>query len=401
MSVFKRKRVYLDWAASAPVAPEVHLAFERALRAYGNPSSPHQEGVEAQLMLAEARRQMARLTEVKPEGVIFTSGATEANNLALRGQIRRLREQGIAAADLHVLYLPSAHASVGTTLEALAQEGVSIESLTLTEGILDLADLKQKLRPETRLVVLDAVCGETGVRYPTRAAHNALSAYAKEHGTQRALLHVDASQLPLAFPFDLTRLAADTVTYDAQKVGGVRGIGALCMRGHVPLSPIMTGGGQEQGMRPGTEPVALAVAFVAALTEASEQSAGFVKKAAEWRNEVLSSIRESIPDVYVNEGKDQAPHILNISLPGRDTDYLVMLLDQAGYAVSTKSACESDSDEGSRAVLAFTQDPARAAATLRISWGPVTHLRDLRRFAAALANAVLFIDTHEFPLPPR
>lgn len=405
MGIFGTSRTYLDWAAAAPVSASAHLAFERALRAYGNPSSPHQEGVAARAALDAARMSIARLAEVKADGVVFTSGATEANNLVLRGYIARLCEQGIDPRDIHILYLPGAHASVTGTLASLARSGVDTEALTFADGALNLADLSRKLRPQTRLVVLDGACGETGIRYPTRLVRNALDAFSRKTGGERILLHVDASQLPLAAPFDLTRLGADTVALDAQKVGGIRGVGALCLRGHVRLAPVMTGGGQEHGLRPGTEPVALAAGFAEALHETSLGSAAFAKEAARMRDELIGQLIATVPGLVVNQAKDakeQLPHILNLSLLGRDTDYLVMLLDTAGFAVSTKSACESDSADGSRAVLALTQDPARAASTLRVSWGPATRLRDLRRLAIALASAISFLDENRVDEPrPR
>jgi cysteine desulfurase len=206
-------------------------------------------------------------------------------------------------------------------------------------------------------------------------------------------LHADASQAPLFLPFDLTRLSADTVALDAQKAGGVRGIGVLLKRDRVKLAAVTHGGGQEGGLRPGTEPVALAAAFAAALTASVAGQERFREQAGKARQELIASVREAIPDALVNEGCENAPHIVNFSFPGRDTDYLVMLLDRAGFAVSTKSACEADSDEGSRAVLALTHDEARARSTLRLSWGPATAARDLRRAVPALVNAIRFIDS--------
>jgi cysteine desulfurase len=398
------RRTYLDWAAAAPVSNAAQEAFARAVKLCGNPSSPYHEGVQALQALEEARTTLARILEVKGDGVIFTSGATEANNIALRGLVMRLRERGIAASDIHILYLPSAHASVVETLSALAKYGIAVEALSLKGGALDINDLSQKLRPTTRLVALDGVCGETGIKHPTRNVRNALDTFAQKNNIGRILLHVDASQMPLAYPFDLTRLSADLVTLDASKVGGVRGVGVLAMRGQVELSGVMTGGGQEYGLRPGTEPVALASAFAAALTDVGDSRESFVARATRMREKLVAELTTRIPNLIMNEaqkGKEQAPHILNVSLLGRDTDYLVMLLDSAGFAVSTKSACESDSAAGSRAVLALTSDTARAESTLRISWGPSTLQADLSHFADALVIAVAFLDASNHSVPSR
>lgn len=367
------KRTYLDWASAAPVSKGALKAFERAVLTDGNPSAPHTEGRTAKELLESARLTIARLASVKPDSIIFTSGATEANNLALHG-VRG-----------HVLYLPTAHASVIEPLEAGEAE---IEALVLKDGAIDLQALKKQIRPETVLVVMDAVCGETGTRFDTRGVRRTL-----DEVRPGIRLHVDASQLPLTESFELTRLAADTVTLDAQKVRGVRGIGALIVRHGVSITPLMFGGGQEQGLRPGTEMPALAAAFAQALTETQKQAEAFSKRAEKDRTVLIETIRTVIPDMEVNVGKEHVPHILNLSFPNRDTDYAIALLDEAGFAVSTKSACETDA-EGSRVVLALTGDAVRAASTLRISWGSTTLSKDLVRFASALIHTIRFLDAH-------
>lgn len=368
------------------MSKKAQRAFEGVLGTYGNPSSPHEEGVRGRRVLEDARTTIARLAEAKSSGVVFTSGATEANNLAITGVVTAIKAKG---EKIHILYLPSAHASVVETLKSLLRRGVEIEPLAVTDGRIDLDRLKTQLRPETRLAVIDAVCGETGTRWDTRGVKNVLNAYA---GENKILLHVDASQAPLGLSWSLTRFSADTLALDAQKVGGVRGVGALCMRSNVKLSPLMHGGGQEGGLRPGTEPVALAVAFAAALEEVERSRDTFAKRSGDMRKRLIGKLTQAVPDMKVNEGKECVPHILNLSIPGRDTDYAVMLLDKEGFAVSTKSACETDSEDGSRAVLALTGDAARARSTLRISWGPNTSGRDLDRFAQALIRTIRFLD---------
>lgn len=378
------RRTYLDWAAGAPVLPEAMRASVQALQAYGNPSSPHAEGRAARAIVEDARVRIARLASVKADAVLFTSGATEANALALVGQIRARIAKGAPASALHVLYLPSAHASTRGAIKEIAALGVSVEPLSLADGKIDLEALKKQLRPETVLIALEAVCGETGTRFDTRGVRRVAGASVS--------LHVDASQLPLIESFELTRLAADTLSLDAQKVGGVRGIGALIAPRQVAIAPLVRGGAQERGLRPGTEPHAAARAFACALEAAHAGSATFRERAQAQRERLRARLTE-VPDLVENEGGAQAPHIWNISLLGRDTDYLAALLDEAGFAVSTRSACTTD-EEGSAAVLALTGDPDRAASTLRVSWGPATRDRDLARFIDALLHAVRFLDAH-------
>lgn len=282
---------------------------------------------------------------------------------------------------MHALYLSSAHASTRGAMEQLRHMGVDVEPLVLSNGAIDLTALAGQLRPETVFVAIEAVCGETGTRFDTRGVRAKIG--------EKIHLHVDASQLPLVESFQLTRIAADTLTLDAQKVGGVRGIGALLAPRQVKLSPLMLGGGQERGLRPGTESAGLASAFAAALEDAQEGCASFRVRAQGMRERLLSQM----PDSIDNGGKDGASHIVNVSLPGRDTDYLAALVDEAGFAISTRSACATD-EEGSTAVLAMTGDAARAASTLRISWGPSTSVRELDHFADALVRAVRFVDAN-------
>lgn len=384
------KRTYLDWASAAPVHAAASHAFTNALASFGNPSSPHEEGRHAKELLDDARMRIARLAGVKPRAVIFTSGATEANNLAIRGRIERLHADGRAYDSMHVLYLPTMHASVLGSVEELVKLGVVIEPIVLSGFEIDLAQFQKQLRPETVLVCADAVCGETGVRFDVLKLRRVLDAARKE-GVATAILHVDASQLPLIEPIERTRLGADLLSLDAQKVGGVRGVGGLIVPDTRSITPIMQGGGQEEGLRSGTEAVALAAAFAGALEARAEGQEDFAKRAREARAELIAQIAAALPQIVINEGSRQAPHILNISLPGTDTDYAVALLDAAGFAVSTKSACETDSEDGSKAVIAFTGDEDRAQSTLRISWGPETKPVELSRFAAELLRTARFL----------
>lgn len=378
-----KRRIYLDSAAGVSA----------------NPSSPHEEGRRAKKMLEDARTVIARLVEVQTDDVIFTSGATEANALAILGLLK--------AGD-HALYLPSAHASVVENMKMASARGADIEVLPIKDGYVDCEKLKEILRPNTKLVSMDAVCGETGVVWNTREVADVLQKFrtgAPEKGSARAarpiqhpfsgvpVLHVDASQAPLTEKMTRAHFGADMLTLDASKVGAARGIGALIAHRTIPLVPLYGGGGQERGLRSGSEAPELARSFAAALAAAARGREAFRARAERKRIGLMGRLRP-IASLLVNEARAQAPNILNLSLPGHDTDYLVALLDEEGFSVSTRSACETDSEEGSRAVLALTGDAERARATLRISWGPGIRAGELTRFARTLARAVAFIDNN-------
>lgn len=336
-------------------------------------------------MLEEARAKIARLVEAQADDVLFTSGATEANALAILGHVRARGEAGHEK--VHVLYLPSAHASIVENVRSLASQGVEAEPLPLANGRVDVARLAALLRPETALVAMEAVCGETGTVWNTREVRAALDA---TH--PGILLHVDASQAPYTEKITRSHFGADFLTFDASKISPVRGIGALIARRSLPLAPLYRGGGQERGLRPGSEAPELARVFAEALAEHVRGREAFRAESEALRRGFVMQVA-SIPGVTVYEARVQAPHIVHLSLPGRDTDYLVALMDEAGVAVSTRSACETDSEDGSRAVRALTGDKERALSTLRVSWGPGMTARDLTKVARALAEAVRFVDS--------
>jgi len=383
---FPSKRVYLDWASAAPTLPQVQRVFDMITKLVGNPGSVHREGVQAKRVLEDARTRIARLAGTKSESIVFTSGATEGNNLSILGFLRA-RAADSSLNTLHVLYLESAHSSTRGPLKQLEKEGLHIEPIALQGARIDEQKFRKQIRPETVLIVLEAVCGETGTMFDTRAVRRVVNAASPN---THIALHVDASQLPLVGSFEHTHLGADMIVLDAQKVGGVRGCGALILPKQMDLVPLAYGGGQQKGIRPGTECPALAFAFAVALETAHAGRNAFIEKAAAYRASLLTTVSEI--QHTVENGEQQAPHILNLSLLKRDTDYLVMLLDADGIAVSTKSACESDA-EGSHAVHIFTNDAERAASTLRISWGPHTLPRELQRAAQSLIRNVRFIDT--------
>ncbi|MBI4132969.1 MAG: aminotransferase class V-fold PLP-dependent enzyme [Candidatus Sungbacteria bacterium] len=270
-------------------------------------------------------------------------------------------------------------------MKLLKEEGVEVEELPIKNYQVDIEALKKMIRTETVLVSMDAVCGETGIVWNTREVKNAIG---------KIYLHVDASQAPLTEKITRAHFGADLLTLDASKVGPVRGIGALIAHRTIPIKPLYRGGGQERGLRSGSEAPELAKRFAARLRQAAIGREEFRARAERARISLIGLIRP-IPGILLNESRDQAPHILNLSFPGRDTDYLVALLDEEGFAVSTRSACETDSETGSRAVFALTGDSERAKTTLRISWGPGVGNRDFPRFAKALAEAVQFIDNRK------
>lgn len=384
-----KKRVYLDAAAAYPVRASVARTFVKALKTYGNPSAPHTEGQEASQVLEEARTYIAKQCGAKSDAVIFTSGASESNVLAIVGHIKACIAQGRAPEDMEVLYLKTQHASVIGAVEEVRALGVSVRDIPLHGFAIAEDALRDMVSPKTVLITLDVVCGETGTRFNTRAVRKMIDALPV---AERPVLHVDATQAVLTESLDRTRLGADLITFDAQKIGGVRGIGALIAPRSVLLLPLSMGGGQERGLRSGTPSPALAQAFQKSLELVGKEQKDFCKRSAEYTDYLAREIESTISHTVINRGKDHAPHILNVSFVGRDTDYLTALLDERGFAVSTKSACETDA-QGSRVVAEYTHDEKRSSTTLRISLHAGIRQTDVQRFLRALQLAVAFLDS--------
>lgn len=382
------RRIYLDSAAAHPVRPKALRAFMKASRRSGNPSAPHQEGREAARILEDARAAIARAAGAKPDAVIFTSGATESNALAILGHVKARIAAGAEPSALRILYSPAQHASVIGAVEEARRMGAAAEAMPLSGGALDLAALAPLLRGAA-LVTADVVCGETGARQDTRAIRRMIDALP---AGERPVFHADATQAPLVESIERTRIGADLISFDAQKIGGVRGVGALVAPRGIPLSPLSEGGGQERGLRSGTPSPALAAAFASALEEAGKERAAFARRASVMKASLIRVLADLSPDAVVHGGREAAPHILSASLPGRDAEYLAVLLDEAGVAVATRSACETDA-EGSRVILARTGDAALAASTLRVSLHAKTRASEVRAFAKALASALRFLDS--------
>jgi cysteine desulfurase len=373
--MFWRNRMYLDTAAGVS----------------GNASSPHTEGRAAKARLEAAREKIARLLEVKADDVVFTGNATEANALSMLGYVRALRKRG--RGHVHVLYLPSAHASIVENVRLLEEEGAQIEPLPIAHGRVDTDKLATMLTKDTVLVSMEAVCGETGVVWNTREVADVMQKWihgSAEYttGSVRPMLHVDASQAPQTQKVARSHFGADLLSFDISKIAPERGLGVLVARRTIPIDPLYAGGGQERGLRPGSESPELAEVFAESLQHAVETRERFVSVAGTAREAFKKAIREQVPDVLFNEGPEQAPQILNMSFVGHDTDYIVALLDEAGFATSTRSACETDSEQGSRAVFALTQDVDRAKSTLRLSWGTNLGAREIDRFARALKKSL-------------
>lgn len=375
-----KTRIYLDYAAATPVRKEVMQKMQPFWSThYGNPGAIHSEGVIAKSAVEEARELVARMLRVRTTDVLFTSGGTESNNLAIRGAVRAMCLANVPAADIEVISTAVEHPSVLECLKRLAEDGVRIVYAPIDdEGRVIADEFKKLLSHRTRLVTIAYANSETGVIQDIGRLSRIVRMFEKENGLTIPF-HTDAAQAPRWLSCALDALGVDMLSLDAGKCEGPKGIGILVKRSRVQLAPMTGGGSQESKLRPGTEPVSLIVGAATAISlaqkECEKQSLITTKLRDRWIKEL-----KKLPGVILNGSlTHRLPNNINISVPGLDTEFAVVSLDVAGVAASTKSACAGSGSGRSHVVYAMTSDDARAAATIRFTMSPYTSWRDLKK----------------------
>jgi cysteine desulfurase len=373
---------YLDHAATTPVRPEVLEAMLPYLggQSFGNPSSAHKIGRAARAGLEQARREVAAALGAEPSQVVFTSGGTEADNLAVVGAALAARDNGrpmlvAVSAIEHKAVLAAAHhvAHLG---------GEEIDLPVGSTGQLDLDALDAALARKPAIVSVMWVNNEVGCCQPVEAI-------AERCHHAGVLLHSDAVQAFGKIAIDLKSLPCTLLTISGHKIGAPKGIGALIVRDRKAVEAIIHGGGQQFGIRPGTENVAGAVALGRAATLAVEERESEAVRLDALRADLAGLLRERMPDLVVHgEEGPRAPHILNIGIPGADSEALLMHLDLAGVCVSGGSACSTGSVEPSHVLTAMGVPRSLALGSVRLSLGHETTPADIDRAAGVFPQVV-------------
>lgn len=368
--------IYLDNNATTPLLPAVWDAMRPYLtEVFGNPASAHTAGRRARRALEDARESIASQLGALADEVLFTSGATEANNLALFGLC--------GEPPSHLLASPIEHPSVAEPLRRLAESGFTLDTLPVdAQGHVRAETLPDHLRADTGLVAVMLANHETGVRQPIRALTETLAG--------RARFHCDATQAVGKIPVHFYDLGVDTLALSAHKFHGPKGIGALLVRRRVKLRPRTWGGHQQQGRRPGTEPVALAVGFACALDRACREMIDRLAHVRLLRRRFLDQLNAAASPLVVNGSDLGIPHTINVSFPGAKADLLLMNLDLAGVACSTGSACSSGSLLPSPVLQAMGVPDAVLRSAMRFSLSPLLTVEEIdeasRRIAAVVAR---------------
>lgn len=378
------RRIYLDHSATTPVDPQVLQAMLPYFSEnFGNASSVHGYGQQARAAVDRARRQVASLIGAKQNEVVFVSGGTEANNLALRGIT-----EAAASPPKHIITSAIEHPSVRGVCELLERRGSQITRLPVHEdGIVRVADFRSEFRDDTALVTVMMANNEIGTIQPIREIGQEVRA-ARERG-QKIWFHTDAVQAAGRLPIDVDDLGVDLLTLSGHKLYGPKGIGALYVRRGVRLAAQTVGGHQERERRAGTENVAAVVGFGAAAKLAAEEMKSRNAHDVALRDAFEQKVTDSIDDIDLNGQRDnRLPHLSNISFHFIEGEGLLINLDLQGIAVSTGSACSSGTLEPSPVIRALGRSMEDARGSIRFSFGKGNTMEDVDYTVAVLRDAV-------------
>jgi cysteine desulfurase len=375
-------RIYLDHAATTPMVPEAVEAMTGELTRVGNASSLHASGRSARRVVEESREAIAACVGASPTELIFTSGGTESDNLAIKGAFWSGAKAGRSRLVISTLEHHAVLDSAGWLGQSTAAEVryVPVDGA----GRVSLSDLAGAVDAETAVVSVMWANNEVGTLQPVRQ----VATVAADHG---AISHSDAVQAVGHIEVDFAASGLHLLSFTAHKLGGPYGVGALLARREVRLAPILHGGGQERDVRSGTLDVAAVAGFAAAVEVATRNRVREEQRLRDLRGELVGSVLAVLPDAVVygpTAERDRLPGIANIGFPGCSADAILMLLDAAGIDCSTGAACSAGVAQPSHVLLAMGYSETDARSALRFSLGHSSTLADVRALAAALPDAV-------------
>lgn len=377
--------IYFDYAAATPMDADVKAAMDEAVALFANPSAATSLGRAARNRLEAARKDVAMVLGAKQTEINFTSGGTEADNMAILGIARANQKHG-----RHILSTPIEHKAVLESLAVLKQEGFKIEMVKVDQsGLIDLTDLEHRIKPETTLISVGLANSEIGTIQPigeiAKVIKEVRARRAQKGNKTPIYLHSDASAAAGQLSLAVSRLGVDALSLNAAKIYGPKGSGALYLRSGVDVEPIIVGGGQEGGHRAGTENLAGAVGLATALSLAEQSRPKAVKSMSQVRDNFIMQVQKAFPKATLNgHKKKRLAGNINISFPGIDGEDLVARLDAVGIIVATGAACAAASEEPSYVIQALGRDRALAQGSLRITLGRDTTKTHIQRLLTEL-----------------
>ena len=401
-----KKRIYLDYAAATPLDRRVAKVIRPyESKQFANPSSIHAEGVAARRAVETARTIIARLLNVRSEEIIFTSGGTEADNTAILGVVQKAKEKGIAIP--HIVTTTIEHSAVLEACRKLESWGVRVTYVPVDiSGFVDPKKIQAALEPETVLVSVQLANSEIGAIQPLHAIASAIVEYKKMYRRDNQVLgqlgypyfHTDASQAPNYLDISFQKYGVDLMTLDAAKIYGPKGIGLLAVKRQVSLAPLIVGGGQEHGLRSGTEPVAAIVGFASALSIATKLREKENRRLRALQQYFVQRLKETLPrSVIIVSGDCQKSLPNNVTIcvrNGEEAELLVVRLDAMGIACSAGSACTNLSTATYSYVIEAldqadqTESRDCKSSSIRFSFGRATTKRDLDLTLRAIRSII-------------
>lgn len=373
------KRIYLDHAATTYMDPKVRESMKPYWEEnFGNPSSIYEEGREAKRAISNARLKVAEVLNARPDEIIFTSGGTESDNIAILGLARSYKNKGN-----HIITSKIEHHAVLDSCKKLEKEGFEISYIDVDkDGILDLKQFKSALKYETILVSIMYANNEIGSIQPIKEI-------AKIIRNHKAILHTDAVQAPSYLDLNVLKLGVDLMTLNGSKIYGPKGVGLLYKKRGSKIEPLVYGGGQEAGLRSGTENVAGIVGFAKAIELAQKDKEKESERLIKLRDYFIEEILKTLPKSQLNGSqKDRLPNNVNISIMGIEGEAMVLYLDAKGVACSTGSACTSDILEPSHVIKAIKTPDDYAHGSLRFTMGKKTTKADIDYLLKVLPEVI-------------
>ncbi len=382
------KEIYLDNSATTRICDEALNKYNEISRdCYGNPSSLHKLGFDAERILNGVRGEITNSIGAKGATVVFTASGSEANNLAIIGRaLSKDRYMGRAK----IITTEGEHASVDAPIELLSKMGFKIAKIPTARGVIDKEALLRELTPDVILVTMMMVNNETGALYNTAEVAKLMRARCPD-----AFLHIDATQSYLKLPFTKSGCGADMITLSSHKIEGPKGVGALVVDGAVikarGLAPLILGGGQEGGLRSGTENVPGIAAFGEAVRIGARDLRTRYAKLSALRSYAIEKIKEDgvLSEISVTDPPSHAPHILNVTLPHIKSETMLHYLSSLGIYVSSGSACSSNSGHHSSALVAYGKSEDEADTSIRISLSYRNTNEDIDALTEGLRSGLL------------
>lgn len=380
-----KKRIYLDHAATTYLDPRVKKAMEKYWSEdFGNPSAIYHEGRKAKRAIEESRKTISRIINSRPEEIIFTSGGTESNNLAIFGVARlTMSNPRHRKSNLHIITTKFEHHSVLNPIKFLEKQGFDVTYLDVgKDGIVEPKDIEKALRPETILISIIYANNEIGTIQP-------ISEIAKIMKNHKAIFHIDACQATGYLDIDVEKLGVDMMTVNGSKIYGPKSVGFLYVKKGTKLSPIMYGGDQEKKLRPGTENVPAIIGLAEAIKLVDKEKKKEVKRLTVLRDYFIGRLTNEIPNIFLNgHPTKRLPNNINISIMGIEGESVVLYLDNLGVSCSTGSACTSDSLEPSHVIMALGGSHELGHSSIRFSLGKRNTKKDIDYIMKILPNIV-------------